>query len=156
MKPLPLFFKTLPFCSVLFLIMVGCSFQIGGYPLLPSLYLIPIYYWIIFRPDWLPLWSLAGIGLFYDSLMGCELGFSSLLLMFSSVIGIYVRPFLTSLYFLLIWGAFSLFSFGYLFIYGLFLGFAFPLFISWVYGVILYPGFAWILSHLHFRIQSYV
>jgi rod shape-determining protein MreD len=156
MKPSLLFFKIVPFCSVLLLIMIGCSLRIGSYPLLPSLYLIPVYYWVVFRPEWLPLWSLFGIGLFYDALMGNELGFSSTLLMFSEVLGFYSRPYLSSFYFLLIWGGFGLFSFGYLLVYGLFLGFTWALFISWAYGVILYPILSWILNHIHLRLQSYV
>jgi len=150
------FLKTLPFFSVLFLITGGSTLCISGYPLLPALFLIPVYYWLVFHPDWLPLWSLFGIGLFYDALMGNELGFSSLLLMLSAFLGRYGRPLLISHNFSLIWGAFGLYSFGYLILYGFLVSGGFPLLVSWAYGVILYPFAAWALSHFYLRLQSYV
>ena len=148
-------FKSLPFFSVLFIIMGGSHLSIGAYPLLPAFFLIPVYYWLVFHPGWLPLWSLLGIGLFYDGLMGYDLGFSSLLLMLSAFIGQYVRPSLSSHHFPLIWGAFALYSFGYMILYGAVMSGGLPLLVSWVYGVILYPLVAWGLSHLHLRLQSY-
>lgn len=151
-----MFLKVLPFFSVLLVIIGGCSLRIGIYPLLPALFLIPTYYWLVFRPDWLPLWSLFGIGIFYDSLMGYELGFSSLLLMLSAFLGQYVRPLLNPHRFLLIWGAFALYSLGYIILYGILTHGRLPLFVSWIYGVILYPLIAWIINHFHLRLQAYV
>lgn len=148
--------KCIPFLSILFLIMGGVTLRIGEYPLLPALYLIPVYYWIVFCPQWLPLGSLLGIGLFYDSLIGNELGFSSVLLMLSGFVGPYIRPLLISHSFPLIWGAFGIHSFIFLLFYGLFLGGGVSLIVSWFYGVVLYPPLAWILSHLHLRLRSYV
>lgn len=156
MKFLYSLLKSLPFLSVLFLIMGGCSLRMGGYPLLPALYLIPVYYWLVFSPMRLPLWSLFGIGLFYDALIGNELGFSSLLLMLSGFLAPYIRPLLISHSFPLIWGAFGLYSFIFLVFYGLFLGGGVSLIASWFYGIILYPPLAWILSQLHLRLRSYV
>lgn len=148
--------KTLPFFSIIFTIMVGCSLRIEGYPLLPALFLIPVYYWLVFRPDWLSPWALFVIGLFYDSLFGNELGCSSILLVLSSILGHYIRPFLSPHHFFSTWGAFGLYSFGYLTFYGFFVSGGVPLFISWGYGLLLYPLVAWVLSHLHLRLQSYV
>lgn len=153
MKLLPYLLKCIPFLSVLVLIMGGSSLRIGGNPLLPGLFLIPVYYWIVFRPQGLSLWSLFGIGLFYDSLMGYELGLSSLLLMLSAFCGQYIRPLLISHSFSLIWGTFCLYSFVYLLLYGLWGG---TLFASWIYAIILYPLITWILSYLHLRLRSYV
>ncbi len=156
MKPFHHLLKIIPFLSVLFLVTGGTSLRLAAYPLLPALYLIPVYYWIVFRPEGLPLWSLFGMGLFYDGLMGNELGVSSVLLMLSGVVGPYVRPFLISYSFPLIWAAFGVYSFIFLFLYGLFLGGGGALLVSWFYGVVLYPPFAWILSHLSLRLRSYV
>jgi rod shape-determining protein MreD len=156
MKTLLQTLKTLPLFTVLFIILGGCSLRIGEYPLLPALFLIPIYYWLIFRPDWLPLWSLFGIGIFYDALMGSELGFSSLLLVMSAIAGHYARPLLFPQHFFLIWGSFCCYSACYLILYGLLVSGGLPLFISWIYGIVLYPLVAWILSHLHLRLQSNV
>lgn len=150
-----LILKTISFLSVLFFIVGGSTLRIGGYPLLPALFLIPVYYWLVFRPAWLPLWSLFGVGIFYDALMGYELGVSSVLLMLSAFLGQYIRALLSTFHFLLIWTSFSLYSLGYLILYGFFTSGGFPLFISWIYGIILYPLVAWILSHLHIKLQSY-
>lgn len=151
-----IFLKILPFCSVLLVIILGCSLRIGAYPLLPALFLIPVYYWLVFRPDWLPLWGLFGIGIFYDSLMGYELGISSLLLMLSAFLGQYIRPLLNPHRFLLIWGAFVLYSLGYIILYGIVTSGKMSLLVSWIYGVILYPLIAWIINHFHLRLQAYV
>jgi rod shape-determining protein MreD len=134
------YLKSLPFFSVLFIILGGCSLRIGVYPLLPSLFLIPLYYWLVFRPDWLPPWSLVGIGIFYDALMGSELGFSSLLLIVSTLVGNYVRPFLNPQHFFLIWGSFCFYSLCYLIVYGFFSsGPIEPLLFTWICGIALYP-----------------
>lgn len=151
-----LILKVIPFFTVLCVIMGGCNLRIGGYPLLPALFLIPIYYWLVFRPDWLPLWSLFGIGIFYDTLMGSELGFSSLLLLLSTIIGYYIRPLLIAQHFFLIWGSFCLYSLCYLILYGFLVGGGLPLLFSWIYGILFYPFMAWILGHLHLRLQFYV
>ncbi len=156
MKFLVPFLKCIPLLSVLALIMGGSSVWIGGYPVLPALYLIPVYYWVVFCPQWLPLGSLLGIGLFYDSLMGNELGISSVLLMISGFLSQYARPFLNSYSFPLIWATFGLYSFLFLFLYGLLMGGGVSFGVSWFYGTALYPLFAWILSHLHRRLRSYV
>lgn len=148
--------RSLPFCSVLVLIMGGCSLQIGDYPLLPGLFLIPIYYWVMFYPDGLPLWSLFGIGLFYDSLLGSELGVSSILLGASGFLGQYVRPLLASHSFPLIWATFALYSLGYIFLYGIWGGLESALFISWIYGIIFYPLIVWVLNLLHVRLYVHV
>lgn len=148
--------KIIPFFSIIFIILIGSNLRISETPLLPALFLIPVYYWLIFRPDWLPLWSLFGIGVFYDALMGSELGISSLLLMLSIVAAHYIRPLLASQQFFLIWASFCFYTFCYLILYGIFGSAGLPLFFSWIYGIVLYPLIAWALSHLHLRLQSYV
>ena len=156
MKPFLCLLKTLPFWSVIFLIIGGSNLRIGEYPVLPALFLIPIYYWLVFRPDWLPLWSLFIIGIFYDALMGTDLGLTSLLLMLSTLVGYYVRPLLNPQYFLLIWGIFCFYSFCYLSLYGFLTSGGISLLFSWLYGILLYPLMAWPLSHLHKRLQIHV
>ena len=151
-----LFLKCCPTVCVLFLILWGCSVQVNGYPLLPALYLIPVYYWLIFRPSWLPIASLVGIGLFYDALMGRELGLSSALLLFSSYALSYGHLLLGQHGFYLTWVLFSVYSFVCLGIYGLYGTHLVPLCGSWLYGILLYPFITWGLSHLHLRLRSYV
>jgi len=145
--------KCLPTVCIAFLILCGCSMQMGGAPLLPVLYLIPVYYWLVFRPTWLPIVSLLGIGFFYDALMGRELGFSSAILLFSALGLPYVRVFITRHVFYLMWGLFCVYSLVVLCLYGLSGGI---LFRSWIYGISLYPLIAWCLSHFHVRCDAYV
>jgi rod shape-determining protein MreD len=156
MRVLPYLFKILPMVSIVLLIMGGSDLCIGGYPLQPSLFLIPVFYWLVFRPDWIPLWGLFGIGIFYDALMNNILGLSALLLMVSAVANYHLRPLLTPQSFHLIWGSFCFYSLCYLGLYGILTGGRMPLFFSWIYGVIFYPLIAWALSQLHGKLQAHV
>lgn len=148
--------KILPIYSLFIPIIGGANLRIGGFPLLPALFLIPVYYWLVFRPDWVPLWSLFIAGLFYDALMGTELGISSVLLMVSTLVGYYVRPFLSPQRFYLMWGIFCFYSFCYLLLYGVLTSGGWPLVFSWIYGALFYPLLAWFLSYLHMRLASHV
>ena len=148
--------KLLPLLTLLFMIMIGSSWQIGISPLMPTLLLIPVYYWLVYHPSWLPLGGLFVVGLFYDSLMNHDLGLTSFFLMLSALFGPPIRSYLRPDKFPLIWFGFGLFSGCYLLLYSLIISGGFALFISWVNGIILYPLVAWVLSHLHGRIQRHV
>lgn len=148
--------KLLPLFTLLFIIMIGSSWQIEDFPLMPVLLLIPVYYWLVYHPSWLPLGGLFVIGLLYDSLMGHALGLTSFFLMLSALLGPPIRSYLRPDKFPLIWFGFGLFSGGYLLLYGLIISNGFVLFVSWINGIILYPLVAWVLSHLHGWIQKYV
>jgi cell shape-determining protein MreD len=156
MKALRTLYHLIPFFTVLVLILGGASLRIGDYPLLPSLFLIPIFYWLVFRPGWLPLWSLCCLGVIYDALMGHDIGLTSLLLMTSAIASHMLRPYLNPDRFLLIWGSYCAYSFVYMVLYALFISGGLPLFVSWIYGIILYPLLSWVLSHVYARIQVYV
>jgi rod shape-determining protein MreD len=156
MKIWSYFLKTLPLYSLLFPIIGGANLRMGNYPLLPALFLIPVYYWLVFRPDWVPLWSFFIVGLFYDALMGTELGISSLLLMVSTLVSHYMRPFLTPHSFMLMWGTFGFYSFCYMLLYGILTSGGWPLVFSWIYGLLFYPLFSWALSYLHMRLEPHV
>lgn len=147
--------KTLPFFSILCLMAEGSHLTLSGYPLLPALFLIPLYYWTMYTPSLLPLWSLLGLGLFYDTLLKHPLGFTSLLLLGTALLAQYVRPYLTSYHFPVIWCTFCLYSLTYFFLHYLFLsGEMFP-FVSWVYGILLYPSLTWIFTRLYLRLRVY-
>ncbi len=147
--------KVTPFLTLILAIMGGSSLRIGGCPVLPAFFLIPVYYWLVYRSDLLPLWSLFAVGLFYDALLSHELGLTSLFLMLSSFFGHYIRPYLTPYHFLFIWGAFGIYSFIYLTFFSLCASGSWPFFTSWLYGILLYPSLAYGLSHLHTRLHSY-
>ena len=156
MKFIAISLKLLPLFTLLFIIMIGSSWQIGDVPLMPVLLLIPVYYWLVYHPSWLPLGGLFVIGLLYDSLMGHALGLTSFFLMLSALLGPPIRSYLRPDKFPLIWFGFGLFSGGYLLLYDLIISNGFVLFVSWINGIILYPLVAWVLSHLHGWIQKYV
>ncbi|EKE08922.1 MAG: hypothetical protein ACD_16C00235G0018 [uncultured bacterium] len=156
MKLVPNFLKVLPLLSLFSIMMIGSSWHIAGFPLMPTLLLIPVYYWLVYHPSWLPQEGLFVIGLVYDVLMGHALGVSSILLMGSTIVGRYSRSSLRPDKFLLIWLGFVFFSGGYLLLYALCFSGGIELFVSWIFGVILYPLVVLFLSHLHLWIQSHV
>lgn len=153
MKILPRLYHGVPFLSLLGFLFTGSSLKIGGFPLLPTFFLAPLYYWILFRPDDLPLWSLWGLGLIYDALLGNPLWVSPLLLIASWIGGQYARPLVASYKFPLLWVIFCLYSFVYLFFYNLGVRGGIAFFVSWIYGVCLYPLIASLLSVLHVRLR---
>lgn len=65
-----------PFALTLLLVMVGMiPLRIPDLsPIVPSLGLIAVYYWSIYRPDLLPAWAVFVIGLIQDLLGGGPLG----------------------------------------------------------------------------------
>ncbi len=156
MKAVKSLYHIIPFLTVLVLIIWGGALRLGGYPLLPSLFLIPIFYWLVFRPKWLPLWSLCCLGVIYDALMGHEIGLTSLLLMTSAIASHFLRPYLSPDQFMLTWGAYAAYSFVYTVLYALLSSGGLPLFVSWIYGIIVYPLLSWALSHVYVRIQVHV
>ena len=132
MKFIAISLKLLPLFTLLFIIMIGSSWQIGDVPLMPVLLLIPVYYWLVYHPSWLPLGGLFVIGLLYDSLMGHALGLTSFFLMLSALLGPPIRSYLRPDKFPLIWFGFGLFSGGYLLLYDLIISNGFVLFGSWI------------------------
>jgi rod shape-determining protein MreD len=155
MKSFQFILKGLPFFTLIVTILAGSAVRLGEYPMMPAIFLIPVYYWLVFRPDRLPLWSLFGAGLFYDALMNHELGLSSFLLMASAIFGHSIRPFLIPHNFLFMWAIFGIYSLLYLTIYGIFVSGGLPFLVSWGYGLLFYPLMAFGLSHLQLRLQSY-
>ncbi len=148
--------KGLPLLSIICSILAASCLTIGNYPLLPVFFLIPVYYWLVYRPDLLPVWILLFIGLFYDALLYNSLGITSLLLVVSSILSQRLRRFLSSPRFLFIWGGFIVYSLGYLLLYGLLTFGGYPLVVSWLYGIIFYPLVFTGLSILHTRMNAYV
>lgn len=67
--------------TVIAVLLTLAPVPIPGYgPVAPSLTLIVVYYWAIYRPDLLSLWVVLGIGLFQDLLTGPLIGMNALIL----------------------------------------------------------------------------
>ena len=84
----------------------------GADPLVPSLALISVFFWTIYRPDLMPEWAVFLIGLFQDLLGGGLVGIGTLALL---VVQAVVKPRRRSFShapFLLVWCVFALAVFG--------------------------------------------
>jgi cell shape-determining protein MreD len=147
--------RALPFFTILFSIMLGSYITIGGYPLLPGFFLIFTFYWILCRPDLVPLWSLLFIGIFYDVLMMHILGITSALLILSYYVLGRLRPILTPYNFYFFWGTFVIYSLGYLAFYALITFSLIPPLFSWIFSLLLYPLVSSCLSSLQIRVLSH-
>ncbi|AIL13059.1 hypothetical protein IM40_05325 [Candidatus Paracaedimonas acanthamoebae] len=67
-----------------------------------------IFFWTIFKPELLPLFTLLSVGIVSDSIQGLPLGFHSILFLCSSMILLPQRSFLYHQSFLLVWAVFGL------------------------------------------------
>ena len=74
----------------------------------PSLTLIAVYYWMVFRPDLMPTIGLFAIGLVNDALAGAPLGLSSLIYLLAQTVILNQRRFLVGQSFWILWCGFAL------------------------------------------------
>ncbi|MEE8144649.1 MAG: rod shape-determining protein MreD [Kiloniellales bacterium] len=99
----------LPFFATLLLILVGMvPLRVPELsPVIPSLVMVAVYYWTVYKPNLMPLWAVFLIGLFYDLLGGGPVGVGilSLLLLHGLVGG--VRRYMVGASFLAIWLVFA-------------------------------------------------
>lgn len=154
MKVIPSLSHGVPFITLICFMFLGSSLQIGGFPVLPTFFLAPLYYWVLFRPNDIPLWSAWILGLIYDALLGNPLWVSPFLLMISWVGSQYLRPLVVSYKFPLIWSIFGAYSFIYISLYSFCTGGGLILFASWIYGMCLYPLISCFLSFVHVRLRT--
>jgi rod shape-determining protein MreD len=97
-----------PFTLTLLLIMVGMvPLRIPDLsPIIPSLGLVAVYYWAIYRPDLLPAWAVFAVGLIQDLLGGGPLGVNAAVFLIAwAVIGTQRRLLITGS-FALVWAVF--------------------------------------------------
>lgn len=74
----------------------------------PSLTLVAVYYWMVFRPDLMPALGLFALGIVVDALAGAPLGVSSLVYLVVQVAILNQRRFLIGQPFWLLWSGFAL------------------------------------------------
>lgn len=74
----------------------------------PSLTLIAIYYWTVFRPDLMPTLGLFVLGIVNDALAGAPLGVSAFVYLLVQLVILTQRRYLIGQPFWLLWGAFAL------------------------------------------------
>jgi rod shape-determining protein MreD len=120
-------------------------------PILPSVGLIAVYYWLVHRPDLMPVWAVFLIGLIQDLLGGGPLGVGPfvLLVLFAAVTSL--RRAFSGAGFLLLWliflplaaGAFTLsWLFGSLIVDQMVA--ARPVFFQYLTTIAFYPCLTWI------------
>jgi rod shape-determining protein MreD len=74
----------------------------------PSLTLIAIYYWMVFRPDLMPTFGVFVLGVVADALAGAPLGVSSLVYMLAQLLVLNQRRVLVGQPFWILWCGFAL------------------------------------------------
>jgi rod shape-determining protein MreD len=103
-----------PFAFTLILVMIGMvPLQIPDLsPIIPSLALIAVYYWLVHRPDLMPVWAVFLIGVVQDLLSGRPLGVAAFVLLVVYAVIASQRQFFTNAPFILVWLVFLLIAFG--------------------------------------------
>jgi rod shape-determining protein MreD len=74
----------------------------------PSLTLIAVYYWMVFRPDLMPMVGLFAIGIVNDALAGAPLGVSSLIYVLAHAVIVSQRRYIVGQTFWMLWCGFAL------------------------------------------------
>lgn len=122
----------------------------------PSLTLIPIFYWAIYRSYDFSVVSAFMIGLFLDFLDGTPLGINTLIFTLFYLAGRTQRRYLVGKSFVFVWFGFALLAFGACFFKWLFVSinyavFTPPLiaFISYFLLLLCYPFISWPCARLH-------
>ena len=100
----------LPVTITVALVLVGVArLQIPGYAVVaPSLPLMAVYYWTVFRPDLMPRLAVFGIGLLQDALAGLPLGVNAVVLLLLHAVVSSQRRFLVGKPFWVFWWGFML------------------------------------------------
>ncbi|UUX49489.1 rod shape-determining protein MreD [Nisaea acidiphila] len=148
----------MPAATTLFLVLLSAvPLGIPGYAqVAPSLTLMSVFYWAVYRPDLMPPSLVFLVGLAEDLLNGYPFGLTAIV--FLGVYGITgtQRPTFLSKPFFIVWGGFVVISFG-AFLLGWMLMSVFTL--SWIFPdtvlfrfgltATLFPAAAWIFVRIH-------
>jgi rod shape-determining protein MreD len=73
----------------------------------PSLSLIAVFYWTLYRPELIPVWTVFVLGVVQDALAGLPLGVSACTLTVAHAIVVAQRRFLTGKSFGIVWLSFT-------------------------------------------------
>ncbi|HEY5598891.1 MAG TPA: rod shape-determining protein MreD, partial [Kiloniellales bacterium] len=103
-----------PFAVTLFLVIVAMvPFKVPGISaIVPSLGLISVYFWVIYRPDLMPVWAVFLVGVIQDLLSGGQLGAGTMVLLLIWFAIAAQRRFFSSGSFMVIWAVFILLAAG--------------------------------------------
>ena len=103
-----------PFCITLALVMLSSlPLRLPDLsPVLPSLALVAVYYWSVYRPDLMPEWAVFLVGLFQDLLVGGIPGAGALTFLAVNALVKTQRRFFANASFFVVWFMFALFALG--------------------------------------------
>ena len=130
--------KNLPCWGLLFILLVLSLVPLGIGPLTdarPMLLLMGVFYWALFRPNFLNIFILFLIGIFYDSFAATPFGLTSLILIATHVLIQSQRKLLLYQPFWILWGIFGILA-------------LLAVFIIWGLHMILSLGFVSPISYL--------
>lgn len=144
-----------PFVLTLLLLLLSLlPFNIPAYaPVVPSLAMPAIYYWVVFRPDLMPLWATFLIGLVQDLLTGVPLGTGIMMLLILHLAVMGQRRIFTNASFAMLWVIFALLA-ALVFALGWILAAVLlpmtpsqePVILQYALTVASYPCLAWLLG----------
>ncbi len=119
----------------------------------PSILLISVFYWTLYRPDLMPIWAVFGLAFIHDLLTGILLGIGPLILLLFCLALNGQRKFLASASFSVLWFSFFIlsslaFTLKWALLYGLEPGVVDyrPVFFQNLTTVAVYPAFSWIFA----------
>ena len=104
--------KILPFLTTLLLIMVSMvPLRVPDLsPVIPSLAVVAVFYWSVYKPSLMPVWAIFLVGLFHDLLAAGPPGVGILTLLLVYALVESVRRFMVGTGILVIWMVFVLIS----------------------------------------------
>ena len=105
-----LFRRVVPGLSTILLILLTqLPVPIPFFPnVAPAMPLMAIYYWVVFRPDLMPLILIFAAGLFHDALIGAPFGLTALIYILAHAFVLNQRRFLAGKSFWVFWAGFAI------------------------------------------------
>ncbi|MCP4922943.1 MAG: hypothetical protein GY915_02790 [bacterium] len=156
------FLKSIPILTLIFCLLVEHLLPSFRTQVLPELSVICVYYWSVYTPLLLPIWSLALISLSFDVLSGVPFGVTATVFFTLKGVALSQRDTLFERDFLNLWAGFALCAFiGTLTKMGLLFFLyppvpSFPIWTSYALTVMVYPLISRFLIVLHGRLFVYV
>lgn len=150
--------RRLPKLFTVFVLLVSVlPLSFAGYASVRApIVLIPVFYWVIFRPHSFSAFAVFLLGIALDFLENTPLGINSLFLLAFFLFSASQRRFLTNKPFIFLWVGFGIICFSCLLFKWLVVSVMcarfLPLsltFVSWLLLVLLYPFVAWLCARLH-------
>ncbi len=106
--------QLVPFLTTLFMVLATAApSRLPGFSAIaPSLPMVGIFYWTIYRPDLMPAWAALLIGTLMDVIAGTPLGINALILLLIRGIVAAQRRFFLANSFPMAWASFALIAAG--------------------------------------------